>query len=161
MISILNPITIDNVVNRLIKDENFQEILPKFYQEEVEFISNNFSEILENQREKLKIFSINTIEKIINNSNLQFENEDELLQFINELYNELSEYSILYEYVYFSNVKSSSIEEFINIFDINDLNISTWYSISKRLIEEINNKNKYKNKYTKRNTNKRYKKRQN
>lgn len=158
MISILNPITIDNVVNRLIIDENFQEILLKFYEEEVEFISNNFSEILENQREKLKIFSINTI---INNSNLQFENEDELLQFINELYNELSEYSILYEYVYFSNVKSSSIEEFINIFDINDLNISTWYSISKSLIEEINNKNKYKNKYTKRNTNKRYKKRQN
>lgn len=93
--------------------------------------------------------SISTIESIINSPNLQLENEDQLLKFINELYNQLNEYSIVYEYVYFSNVKCNTIEEFINFFDINDLNQSIWNSITNRLKEEIskktikNNKERY------------------
>lgn len=150
MNEIRGEITNDNVVDRLLKDEKFQEIFTKNYEEEVEFVSSNFSEILQIQKEKLKTLSISTIESIIINPNLQLENEDELLKFINELYKESSEYSIFYEYVYFSNVESNTIEEFINVFDVNDLNQSIWISISNRLKEEINKK-------TNKDNNKRYK----
>ena len=116
------------------------------------FISSNFSEILQSQSEKLMTLSMSTIESIIDSPNLQLENEDQLLKFINELYNQLNEHSILYEYVYFSNVKCNTIEEFINFFDINDLNQSIWNSITNRLKEEIKNTNtndskRYKSKY--------------
>lgn len=113
------------------------------------FISSNFSEILQSQSEKLMTLSMSTIESIIDSPNLQLENEDQLLKFINELYNQLNEHSILYEYVYFSNVKCNTNEEFINFFDINDLNQSIWNSITNRLKEEIskktikNNKERY------------------
>lgn len=147
-----NKLIIDNSVDLLITDESFQEIFPKQYEDEIAFISTNFSEILHNQREKLKALSISTIERIINHPNLQLETEDDLLKFINELYLKSKEYSILYSYVHFRNVEINTIEEFINIFNIDDLDHSTWFSITNRLKEEIKNTNtndskRYKSKY--------------
>lgn len=142
-------INIDNVLERIKNDEKYIEIYFKEYEDEVNFISKHFSEIASNQKESFLNLSLFTIDRIINNSNLQLENEDELLKIINEFYQRSHKYSILYESVYFCNVEIKTIEEFISIFDIDDLNASTWHSICERLKEgiknDVNRNQRYKN----------------
>ena len=69
-------------------------------------------------------------------------NEDQLLNFINDLYLNDVKYSIFYESVLFKNVTSNSMIEFISIFDLNDISNQIWQQISSRLIEEIEKKTK-------------------
>lgn len=67
--------------------------------------------------------------------------EDQLLNFLNRLYKIDRKYCVLYEFVIFSNVTTNCIKEFLEVFDFNDLSSSTWKSISRRLQEEISDKN--------------------
>lgn len=46
-------------------------------------------------------------------------------------------YSNLYNYVVFANVDAKSLKEFVDIYDINDLNYFTWKTITDRLTKEI------------------------
>ncbi|KAK8849359.1 hypothetical protein M9Y10_018758 [Tritrichomonas musculus] len=70
------------------------------------------------------------------------ESEDQLLKFINKLYCCDVKYSILYETVYFVNVSSEAMGEFISHFDMNDLTASVWNRLSDRLLEDVKNEAK-------------------
>lgn len=71
--------------------------------------------------------------------------EDQLLEFANEIYEEKNSNTDIFENVEFENVSCKTITEFINIFDINDITNKTWQKICKRLKCEITNNNKNKN----------------
>lgn len=64
-------------------------------------------------------------------------NEDQLLSIVNHLYSKNKKYSILYEYVYFTNVEPKSISEFVHLFDLNDLTVEMWKSLSNRLCQKV------------------------
>lgn len=67
---------------------------------------------------------------------LELESEDQLLRFVNNLYEHDVKYSILYETINFGNVTSEVIKEFTAIFDINTMRVPTWRRLAMRLEEE-------------------------
>ena len=139
-ISITNfptEITINNVFSFLLKHEKYDQIYSENINKEIDFISSHFYEINESNIEEISKLRLSTIEKIISNKRLQLKDENQLLSIINRLYSKEIKYSILYEYVCFTNVGSESIAEFIDIFDHNDLNSGIWKSISNRLKQKI------------------------
>ena len=81
---------------------------------------------------------MSTIEKVVCNDHLRLESEDQLLKFINQLYVEDIEFAELYEYVFFSNVESESLDEFLSIFNYSDLTAGTWHSIFKHFRNKQN-----------------------
>lgn len=141
-------ITNNNVIE-MIKDHENKFFLTKQYSEEIDFLSANFSEIYQNQSEKLFSLSEYSLENILKNEKLILSNEDELLNFINELYKKNRHFAFLYEYVYFTNIETKTMEEFLSIFDDNDLTRGSWKSISKRLIceKQTNMKERYKSEF--------------
>ena len=126
-------LTNENVINKIRKHEKHSKFFSKRYEEEIEFISSNLSEIMKPQEEQLMLLKLETIEKIINNENLTIDNEDDLLRFINKLYLSDSKYSSLYELIYFENVTKSMMKEFISMFNVNDINPEIWNQLCKRL----------------------------
>ena len=108
-------------------------------EKEIEFISSHFHEIINenSHKEQLKTLSYESILSIVSNENIELDNEDELLSFINELYLENCHFSKLYEFVYFNNVTAESLKRFIDIFDIEYLSTEIWRSISSGLILKI------------------------
>lgn len=129
--------TIDNVIDRI----QIHEKSPNFYRNilktEIEYASTNFYILKEKQEEKLLSLSKESQENILNEGTLKLESENQLLEFINKLYARDSTYSKFYEFVLFLNVETNLIEEFISIFDIDDITRETWLSISKRLKQKI------------------------
>ena len=133
-------ITKDNVFSLIRFHEKFHSYYSSLLSKEIDFISSHFHELCEHKEEEFLSLSFDTIFRIINNKKLRLKTEDQLLKFINAMYSENSEYSILYETVLFDNVTTQSIQEFISIYDINDISQTTWNQLSKRLESEIKNK---------------------
>lgn len=137
-------ITIDNVFDRILCHERSKNFYFSNYQNEVDFLSSNFFLIKESDEEKLESLQFDALENIFNNSNLQLETEDQLLKIVNRLYLKNPTFSKLYEYVDFINVEISTINEFISIFDMNDMTNGTWNNLLKRFKREIKiNKNDF------------------
>lgn len=130
-------ITNDNVFDLLKSHEQNQNFYSRNISKEIEFISKHFYELYENHKENLKEISIDSLIKIFTNNELTLSSEDQLLETVNFLYIENSEFSILYETVYFENASSEKIHEFIEIFDQDLMNCGIWKRISKRLEQEI------------------------
>ena len=130
-------LTIDNIFEQFNKHFLSPLFYSKQYESEIDFISSNFPEILKQHKQNLSNLPIEVLQDIFQNNNLQLDTEDELLEFINEVYKQGTETSILYSYVYFSNVEINSIDTFLNIFNICDLTSEVWNSISNRLRREI------------------------
>lgn len=132
-------ITVDNVIDRI----KFHEKSPNFYSDilntEIEFATTNFYILKEKQEENLFSLSMKSLENILNKGSLKLESENQLLEFINDLYAQDCKYSKFYEFVLFLNVETNVIEEFISIFDINDITREIWSSISIRLKQKLNN----------------------
>lgn len=99
-------------------------------QELFQYIASHFYEI---SQEEIKTLDIDIIEQIISNRSLKLEEEDSLLQFILEMYENDVKYSKLFEYVVFSNVKEETLKTFVQTFSIDDLNSNIWLSICQRL----------------------------
>lgn len=133
---LFNP-TNDNLLEQLKIRYKYQHIYLKTFKSEIDFISLHFNEFLESNNTQLFKLSPEILEQIINNPKLKLNNEDQLLSFINQLYINDSNYAYLYNYVHFLNVESSSIKEFLEIFDINDISKETWRSLSLRLMQQI------------------------
>lgn len=74
---------------------------------------------------------------INHDKNLHLKSEDQLLNFVNTLYSKNSKFSILYESIYFLNVSLESMNEFLSIFDNNDINGEIWNKLSQRLKVKI------------------------
>ena len=130
-------LTIDNIFEQFNKHFLSPLFYSKQYESEIDFISSNFPEILKQHKQNLSNLPIEVLQDIFQNINFQLDTEDELLEFINEMYTQDTEASILYSYVYFSNVEINSIDTFLNIFNICDLTSEVWNSISNRLRREI------------------------
>lgn len=80
---------------------------------------------------------------IFNNIILQLEDEDQLVDIINELYSNNSEYSILYETVNFVNVSTEMMTNFIQIFSFDDLSKCIYVKMCERMKHRVihNNSN--------------------
>lgn len=140
ILELVNPteLTTSNVFQFIINHERYGKFYLKLFLEEVSFISEHFYELCEKNIEDFKKLNMNTILSILTNPKLQLIAEDQLLKFINKLYQSDPKYSTLYENVYFSNVSSKAIEEFLEIYDYNDMTTSTWINLSDRLNKELN-----------------------
>lgn len=132
-------VTNKNVFKLLHNHSKYPHFFADKINEEIDFISSHFYELFDtvDQNQKLQDLNIDIVEQIIDNPKLKLKSENQLLSVINKLYSEDSEYSILYEYVDFKVVGSKSMKEFINIFDLNDMNTKMWRNLSKRLDKEI------------------------
>lgn len=139
IIELVQPtkITADNVFELIRRHEKFEKFYSKLLAEEIEFVSSHFFDFCEKNIDDLKELKLDTLLSILQNSQLKLKTEDQLLNTINELYLTDSKYSILYETVYFLNISSDLMKEFIEIFDINDMTTSTWLNISGRLREDV------------------------
>lgn len=136
-----SELTIDNVFDKIQLHEKSKIFFSKQLKQEIEFISTHFFELKEEQEEKLMKFNISTIEQIFMNDHFQLKNEDQLLNFINKLYMQNHQMSILYGYVIFVNLSSECIKRFLQLFDRNDMTTEMWESICIRLQQETTNSN--------------------
>lgn len=130
-------LTDNNVFEELLKHEKYRNFFESEYEEEIEFVSSNFIDHIDTKEEILEKLDIYTIIRIISSQNLRISDEDQLLRFINKLYSKDSRYFVLYEYVYFFNVSTESIKEFIDIYDIDYITKDTWLKICQRLIQKV------------------------
>lgn len=130
-------LTKENIIEKLQKHEQNQFFFSELYKKEIEFISTVMGELLSTRESDLMNLKIETLLLILNNEHLKIGSEDDLLQFVNKLYMRDVKYSILYEYVYFCNVTSSSIKEFIEIYDVNDITDETWRRFCERFEIEL------------------------
>lgn len=129
-------ITIDNVFTLLKLHEQHSEIYNNRFCTEIEFIASHFSELCKDHERDLEELSIDTLLMILMSDHLELESEDQLLRFVNNLYEHDVKYSILYETINFGNVTSEVIKEFTAIFDINTMTMPTWRRLAMRLEEE-------------------------
>lgn len=142
-------ITIDNVISRIQNHEKYSKIKSKRLFEDIEFISEHFYELCEKSHEELKKLSIDTLIEIFSHPKLQLNTEDQLLKFINDVYTKSSTFSVLYEFVYFVNVSTNMIKEFISIYNEEHINNGIWLKLCERLEKEIKNEQKtMKERYT-------------
>ena len=146
-------ITFDNVFELLSQHEKYKFFFKSKIDKEIDFISSNFYKICENKFDKFENLHLETIYEIVTNEKLHINDEDQLLNFINKLYSKNVKYSILYESVYFINISSKLMNDFIEIFDLNEITNSIWIQLCNRIKQEIKI-NKEKNDLNK----KRYKK---
>ena len=132
-----SEITLNNVFKNILLHEQYQNYFNDFYSKEIDFISEHFYEINEFQEEQLLNLSNYTIDKIISNSKLQLDTEDQLFKFINKLYTKDRKNSAFFEYVDFLNASEKVVSHFLSIFEIDDINNEIWKHISLRLKKEI------------------------
>lgn len=136
-----DEINISNILFRIRNNQKHPQLLSKQLERDIEFFASHFNEIKDELLKQIeeKHFEIEefVIENILNDPKLQLNNEDELLDFFNKLYKLDSKYSELYKYVDFNNVEASSIKEFVDIFDFNDMTHSVWLSITKSLQQKF------------------------
>lgn len=132
-------LTNDNIFQYLHKCEESPIFSLEGYQNSIKYISSHFYELCLSHEEEISNLNIDTLYSILKHQNLRLNNEDQLLKFVNKMYTKDSRYYILYESVYFTNVDISSINEFLEIYDINDITQETWQNISMRLKEETEN----------------------
>ena len=130
-------ITNDNAIYLLKHDQEQPQLYKEKIEKEIEYISSHFYELND------KLLSLATeiheqiLEEIIRNKNLQLDTEEQLFEFINQLYSKSKKYSILYEFVDFNNVETESMKNFIKNFDMNDLTSPLWSLLAFRLQQPI------------------------
>lgn len=97
-------INLENVLELIKNHEKSDTFYSKNLSQEIDFLSEHFFELNENQQREIQNLRSETIEKIVSNSKLTLLNEDQLLHFIVDLCTTNENFSFLYEYVYFVNV---------------------------------------------------------
>ncbi|KAK8854333.1 hypothetical protein M9Y10_016893 [Tritrichomonas musculus] len=127
------------IVNEAISNENIKQI--------IKYASSHFDQI---DKSKMKKINIDMIEEILKNEELKLEDEDTLLNFVLDLYENNDQFSSLFEYVKFENVSEESLSNFIDKFDYQLMTAGVWKSICHRLVPNDQEKgNRYKQSYKK------------
>lgn len=127
-----SELKVSNIITKILECES-NNFFSKELDKCIDFYSSHLFEMNPQETKEIKHLKMTTIEKILNNSKIQLQTEDQLLNIINELYQEDSKYSYLYDYVYFINCSNEMIEEFVNIFDKEYMTNETWHKITDRL----------------------------
>lgn len=135
----------DNVIELLHHHEHFPHLYGNQIEREIEYLSSHFYELCDRFFDELKTLSISTIEKVVSDAHLKLLNEDQLLKFANDLYQDSTnqnrrEYSILYEHVLFDNIGQENINEFVDHFIKDDMNEEIWRRLSTRLKRTVTNR---------------------
>lgn len=130
-------ITNENVLSLIENHDRYGIFYSRLLSDEIDYISAHFFELCEDNQQQLAQLSSITIERIINNNKLRLKDEDQLLTFINYLYQQDTNNSNLYHYVYFYNLSSEKVLNFLEIFDINDMTGELWSKVGDRLKHEI------------------------
>lgn len=125
-------INLENVITMIKKHEKLPLMHKTNLVNEVDFLSEHFYELRQDQITELCNLHEESIENIINNDKLTLDTEDQLLKFIFKLCLKNSKFSKFHENVYFKNLSNEMILEFFNTFEINYLTNGTWNSLSKR-----------------------------
>lgn len=131
-------ITTDNVFELIQKHQKFENFYSKELVDDIDYISSHFYELCITRKDDLIKLPFEILLNIVNN-NL-------LLQFINELYSKNTDYSIMYETVFFSNISSKMMKEFIKVFKFKDMSKMIWTALLSRLENEENESVKSNNK---------------
>lgn len=134
-------LTVDNVFTLLKNHLQTKFFFSEEIGKEIDFISSNFSQLVENHKDEIKSLQMNILIDILNNNKLQIKDEDQLLKFLIEI-NEENKKSFLYEFIIFENVSSKMMKEFVNIYDYNFMTKKTWQNLCSRLICDVKNEKK-------------------
>lgn len=141
--SFFTKITTANIVDRLLFIFNNQHLNgnEEITENLLKYAAINFENISNDEKKKL---DIDIISLILNNSNLKLKDEDSLLDFVLDMIEIDDKYSVLFEYVMFSNVKYKTLERFTLKFDLDFMNVKIWNKICDRLLLQnpSNNENK-------------------
>lgn len=132
-----NSISTENVIDLILSIENNE--MNSMMNKLIKYSSEHFYEL---NKEKLTKMSIENLSQILNSTELRVENEDNLLDFILQLYIEDEKYSPFFEYIYYENLSDEMVEKFINEFDIDLMTQETWRSISYRLVSKFKREQK-------------------
>lgn len=140
-------ITTDNVFELIQKHQRFENFYSKELVDDIDFISTHFYELCITRKDDLVKLPFDVLLNIVNNNSLQLTDEDQLLHFINELYSKNTDCSIMYETVFFSNISSKMMKEFIKVFKFKDVSKNIWTALLSRLENEEENESvKFNNK---------------
>ena len=136
-------ITYENVFSNLFTEFNYPQYYQEIIDKKISILSSNLYRILSNEEERqiLSQLELEFIERILNHEQLLIESEDQLLEFINSLYEKNRESSFLYEYVNFVNCSSTSMQTFLNTFSIENINEGIWNQMKGRLEQPIEQQN--------------------
>lgn len=125
--------TLENILSHIIQHQKHPHLFQTQLSKVIQFFTSHFTELkdqllreIEEGRNEIEEF---VLEYILNNSDLQVDTEDELLDFVNNLYRHDSKYARFYEYVDFMYVDTVSIKNFVDIFECSDINYSIWNTI--------------------------------
>ncbi|KAK8842714.1 hypothetical protein M9Y10_025575 [Tritrichomonas musculus] len=135
---ITDEITTKDAIDQLISITEYTNINPEtkeFFDKKirslVKSVAVNFECI---DKRKLRSLSYDIIEEIISSESLKLHEEDTLLQFVIELYENNHNNASLFEYIIFQNVSDDTFKNFITKFEINDVNEGIWKSVCHRLL---------------------------
>ena len=74
----------------------------------------------------MKTLSNDELELILSNEALRLHSEDELFEFVSEIYNENRSKFFLFDFVIFSNLNEESLNKFTKEFKYDDLDSVMW-----------------------------------
>ena len=136
--SFFGPLSTENCVSLLLTIEKvYSQNLEDFsiendrIKEIMSFISQHFDEISTEEKKRIKK---EDIEEIISKDTLKIKDEDSLLDFVQNLYEEDHSYSYLFSKIIFNNVTEQALKKFITIFSFEDIDFEIWNSICNRLL---------------------------
>ena len=149
-----NDLTEDNAIDRLLALTNFYNetsIQLSFEDNQnidkiIDFISGHFDSF---DKEKLKQFDTPILERIVGNQKIKLKEEDSLLKFILNLYQKDERAAPLFQYVIFRNVSEDGLREFIEKFDIENIDHEIWRSICEQILHSKQSKLKVEGRYEK------------
>lgn len=131
------PITPENIFELIAKHDKYSNIYKDHLVKDIDFLSNHFY-LAQMNINNLCCLSVETITRIINNDKLLLESEDQLISIINLLVkNDACKYSFLYQFVNFIKIGSDKMNEFIKIFNCQNMTNEIWSQICYRLQQSI------------------------
>ena len=147
-----DDLTKDNALNILKNHERNPTFYSRRILNDIDFISKHFYELFEYEQddasgfiESIENITQQSIERIVHNENLRLLDEDQLITFVNELYSKDTKCSCLYSAVYFANASADKMQEFLSLFNIDDISEEIWKAISIRLSHETAHAGKIEN----------------
>lgn len=89
--------TIDNVFSHIKNYGKKNSFSKRRYESAIEFISAHFTEVIDSHQEEMFQLEDDVLDDVLSHPKLKLNTEDELLSFLNELYQKDSKFSILYK----------------------------------------------------------------
>lgn len=126
-------LNINNAIERLSLIENVHsknDAQADYRNDLIEFIASNFEFI---DKTKLNSLSIDTVDEILCSEKLSLVDEDSILNFVLNLYQNDRSYSILFKSINFENLSNESFCSFIENFQYTDFDRDIWNSVCYRL----------------------------